>query len=73
MVILKKTCTLSPEAIQDVCWWRDNILNSKNNILQDNHLLTLTTDASSYGWGAVTLVLVISLPAKNQQRISLSY
>ena len=39
-------------ALCDVQWWIDNIRLSDNEIYQDPPSLTMTTDASTFGWGA---------------------
>ena len=44
---------LCPEAIADITWWKYNIASSHAPIVRDNPSCTLTTDASSTGWGAI--------------------
>ena len=38
---------------QDTIWWKNNILGSFNTIRIGNPSFTITTDASTTGWGAV--------------------
>ena len=47
-------CTMKLDglALCDVQWWIDNIDLSDNEIYQDPPSLTMTTDASTFGWGA---------------------
>ena len=46
-------CTMKLDglALCDVQWWIDNIDRSDNEINQDPPSLTMTTDASTFGWG----------------------
>ena len=46
------TCRLSTECKQEMTWWLDNIPHCSAPIFRPNPRLTLTTDASSFGWGA---------------------
>ena len=48
-----KKMTLGAKAIEELWWWKSNILGSFNNITEGNPELILTTDASKTGWGAV--------------------
>ena len=47
-----KFTSIPLEAINDVLWWQGNILRSSSPILRVNPQYIITTDASSYGWGA---------------------
>ena len=44
---------LSPQSIIDVQWWYNNINCSKNNITKGESVIEISSDASSFGWGAV--------------------
>lgn len=44
---------LTDEAKTDIQWWKENIDQLYNDIIVPNPDLCITTDASSYGWGAV--------------------
>ena len=44
---------LSTESRSELTWWVNNIDPSSKNIVQSKPDLTLTTDASTRGWGAV--------------------
>ena len=44
---------LSPQSIIDVQWWYNNINCSKNNITKGEPVIEISSDASSFGWGAV--------------------
>jgi len=46
--------SLTPKAIADINWWKLNVYNAKNDIYKPSPNITLTTDASLKGWGAVT-------------------
>ena len=46
------TC-IPDEGINDISWWGNNILQSYGPISRNNPTVVITTDASSYGWGAV--------------------
>ena len=48
-----KPMKLNQEAFNDIVWWKDNIRQSYNQISRENPSGNLTTDASSFGWGAV--------------------
>ena len=48
-----KPLILIHSAIEDILWWRDNVLQSFNTILPKNPMKTLSTDACNTGWGAV--------------------
>ena len=45
--------SLSQEARCDLHWWVNNVTLAFRNITQTNPDLTLTTDTSTIGWGAV--------------------
>lgn len=47
--------SLSQESRDELLWWVNNITTAFMPITQDNPELTLTTDASNLGWGAVSL------------------
>ncbi|XP_066591915.1 uncharacterized protein [Prorops nasuta] len=44
---------LSVQALEDLGWWEANILNSSNSTRRDKFDVTIFTDASTSGWGAV--------------------
>ena len=44
---------LSTQSIIDVQWWYNNINSSKNNITKSKPVIENSSDASSFGWGAV--------------------
>ena len=44
---------LSPQSIIDVQWWYNNINCSKNKITKSEPVIEISSDASSFGWGAV--------------------
>ena len=44
---------LSPQSIIDLQWWYNNINCSKNNITKGEPATETSSDASSFGWGAV--------------------
>ena len=44
---------LSPQSIIDVQWWYNNINCSKNNITKGEPVIEISSDANSFGWGAV--------------------
>ena len=44
--------TLSSDAIREINWWVENIMSSYRPIYRDNPPLTITSDASTTGWGA---------------------
>lgn len=46
--------SLDKAAVQEIEWWINNADRSYHNISQGNPNITLTTDASNTGWGAVT-------------------
>ncbi len=48
-----KCFTLSDRARDDIRWWATNILEASAPIGRGTPSLTLTTDASGHGWGAV--------------------
>ena len=43
---------LTPDSRSELTWWVDNIETAFKNILVPNPDLTLTTDASTKGWGS---------------------
>ena len=45
---------LSNESRSDLTWWVNNVDSSFKTIVQEDPDLTLTTDASTRGWGAVS-------------------
>ena len=45
--------TLSPSARTELTWWVNNVTHASKAISHGNPNLTLTTDASNVGWGAV--------------------
>ena len=45
--------TLSAQSKTELTWWIDNVLTASKPISHGNPDLTLTTDASNLGWGAV--------------------
>ena len=45
---------LSEDAINDMRWWEDQVDQSFNDICIPNPSFTISTDASSFGWGAST-------------------
>ena len=42
----------SSDAIREINWWVENIMSSYSPIYRDNPSLTITSDASTTGWGA---------------------
>ena len=44
---------LSPESLTDVQWWYNKINRSKNNITKGEPVIKISSDESSFGWGAV--------------------
>ena len=44
---------LSPQSIIGVQWWYNKISCSKNNITKGEPVIEISSDASSFGWGAV--------------------
>ncbi len=47
-----KPIILSMEAIEEIIWWKENILSSYSPITRDNPDITFSSDASKIGWGA---------------------
>ena len=45
---------LYPQSIIDVQWWYNNIYSSKNNVTKIEPFIEISSDASSFGWGAVS-------------------
>ena len=43
---------LSAESVDDLRWWKSNILQASQIIRQDKYNLTIYTDSSRTGWGA---------------------
>ena len=48
-----KHMSLSPEAKSELGWWINNIVGAHNLLTREAPTITLTTDASKLGWGAV--------------------
>ena len=48
-----KKVTLSPQAVEELEWWANNVIDSYNVLTRESPTSTLTTDASMEGWGAV--------------------
>ena len=48
-----KEVTLSPQAVEELEWWANNVIDSYNVLTRESPNHTLTTDASMEGWGAV--------------------
>ena len=48
-----KEVTLSPQAVEELKWWANNVIDSYNVLTREGPNHTLTTDASMDGWGAV--------------------
>ena len=48
-----KHMSLSPEAKSELSWWINNIVGDHNVLTREAPTITLTTDASKLGWGAV--------------------
>ena len=44
---------LADEAVSELNWWINNVDSAYNVICHENPSLTITTDASHIGWGAV--------------------
>ena len=44
---------LSPQSITDFQWWYNTINCSKNNITKSGPAIEISSDTSSFGWGAV--------------------
>ena len=42
---------VSKEAIQDILWWKHNIIEAYDRIVRENPSVIMNTDASSSGWG----------------------
>ena len=43
---------VSKEAIQDILWWKHNIIEAYDPIVREDPSVIMNTDASSFGWGA---------------------
>ena len=43
---------VSKEAIQDILWWKHNIIGAYAPIVRENPSVIINTDVSSFGWGA---------------------
>ena len=56
---------VSKEAIQDILWWKHNIIEAYDPIVRENPSVIKNTDASSFGWGE-------SLGKKKNRRTILS-
>lgn len=52
---MEQWATLSQNAIQDLHWWRSNILTSTNKIRSFDFDMEIFSDASTTGWGAIYL------------------
>ena len=57
---LRKSCgnfdammTLSPEALSEIYWWDQNVLNCSKSLNLTPHSVVLQSDASLTGWGGV--------------------
>lgn len=51
----KSPCTIKPDTLKDLIWWRDTILVAKASLYPTPQAdLTIFTDASNEGWGAST-------------------
>ena len=48
-----KHMSLSPEAKSELSWWINNFVGAHNLLTREAPTITLTTDASKLGWGAV--------------------
>ena len=48
-----KHMSLSSEAELELSWWLNIIVGARNILTRDAPTITLTTDASKLGWGAV--------------------
>ena len=48
-----KHMSLSLEAKAELSWWIKNIVGAHNVLTREAPMITLTTDASKLGWGAV--------------------
>ena len=44
---------LTDASLADIKWWRDSVHSAYNVVLHSQPDITMFTDASSYGWGAV--------------------
>ena len=44
---------LSPPALSELQWWRDNAVTLKRDIHHDHPSTSIQSDASTLGWGAV--------------------
>ena len=51
--IFDSIMTLSAQSKTELTWWIDNVLTVSKPISHGNPDLTLTTDASNLGWGAI--------------------
>jgi hypothetical protein len=45
--------TITPDAVSELKWWRDNVTTAVRPINRDCPRITMATDASMSGWGAV--------------------
>jgi len=41
---------LTPDSIDEINWWKNNIFDAYDDIIKENPVLVLTTDASLTGW-----------------------
>ena len=44
---------LFPQSVVDVQWWYNKVSYSKNNIIKGELVIEISSDACSFGWGAV--------------------
>ncbi|MEW8548535.1 MAG: reverse transcriptase domain-containing protein [Candidatus Thiodiazotropha sp.] len=49
----ESTMFISDEMKSELKWWIDNLATQKRHICHGNADMIITTDASSYGWGAI--------------------
>ena len=47
-----KIMHVSKEATQDILWWKHNIIGAYTPIVRENPSVIISTDTSSFGWGA---------------------
>ena len=51
--VYQEICTLSPEAIKDLMWWKSDLpYHCSSPILKPEASIVITSDASLQGWGA---------------------
>lgn len=69
-----KEVTLSPQAIEELKWWANNVIDSYNVLTREGPNHTLTTDASMDGWGAAfTCGLWAAQEAAQEARNHINY